>query len=121
MIFCNTTEKTKGLNTELMKKGYSVTYVTGNMSAKQRHSRFSSFNIGEKNILISTDLASRGIDTEVTVDHVILYDFPRSVIDYIHRVGRTARAGKKGYVTAMIGEKDQGLATKIRVYHENKS
>ncbi|KAI9013406.1 P-loop containing nucleoside triphosphate hydrolase protein, partial [Phycomyces nitens] len=58
------------------------------------------------NVLLSTDIASRGIDTTF-VDHVILYDFPTSVVDYLHRVGRTARAGKTGKATSLIGRKDR--------------
>ncbi len=65
--------------------------------------------------MIATDVASRGLDMRANVEHVILYDFPRNAIDYIHRIGRTARAGNTGYVTAFVGRADQSLAEQIKV------
>jgi superfamily II DNA/RNA helicase len=69
--------------------------------------------IVDHNVLISTDIASRGIDTTF-VDHVVLYDFPTSVVDYLHRVGRTARAGQTGKATSLIGRKDRMMSDRIR-------
>ncbi|KAF9160363.1 putative ATP-dependent RNA helicase ddx28, partial [Actinomortierella ambigua] len=63
-------------------------------------------------ILISTDIASRGIDTTM-VQHVILYDFPTTIVDYLHRVGRTARGGLGGRATSLIGRKDRNLAERV--------
>ncbi|KAG0243525.1 P-loop containing nucleoside triphosphate hydrolase protein [Mortierella sp. GBAus27b] len=63
-------------------------------------------------VLISTDIASRGIDT-TAVDHVVLYDFPVTIVDYLHRVGRTARAGRGGRATSLVGRKDRNLAERI--------
>jgi superfamily II DNA/RNA helicase len=74
--------------------------------------RFGDKNSGD-NVMISTDIASRGIDTTF-VDHVILYDFPTSVVDYLHRVGRTARAGQVGKASSLIGRKDRMMADRIR-------
>ncbi|KAF9437153.1 RNA helicase [Entomortierella beljakovae] len=63
-------------------------------------------------ILICTDIASRGIDT-TAVNHVILYDFPVTIVDYLHRVGRTARGGRGGRATSLVGRKDRNLAERI--------
>ncbi|KAG0244888.1 RNA helicase [Actinomortierella wolfii] len=63
-------------------------------------------------ILITTDIASRGIDTTM-VQHVILYDFPTTIVDYLHRVGRTARGGLGGRATSLVGRKDRNLAERI--------
>ncbi|KAJ3267838.1 hypothetical protein HK104_005595, partial [Borealophlyctis nickersoniae] len=63
-------------------------------------------------LLVATDIASRGIDT-TRVGHVILYDFPQTAIDYLHRVGRTARNGGKGRATSIVGRKDRRLAEEI--------
>ncbi|KAJ2805431.1 hypothetical protein H4R20_002094 [Coemansia guatemalensis] len=68
----------------------------------------------KRKILVCTDLASRGLDT-TCVSHVILFDFPTTAIDYLHRSGRTARAGAKGKVTALVGKRDRRLADQIRL------
>ncbi|KAF9125264.1 RNA helicase [Mortierella sp. 14UC] len=65
-------------------------------------------------ILISTDIASRGIDT-TSVQHVVLYDFPVTIVDYLHRVGRTARGGRGGRATSLVGRKDRNMAERIMV------
>lgn len=59
-------------------------------------------------------MASRGIDTSLVVEHVILFDFPQNVIDYIHRIGRTARNGKPGLATSFVGKFNHQLAQKIK-------
>ncbi|PIA18571.1 P-loop containing nucleoside triphosphate hydrolase protein [Coemansia reversa NRRL 1564] len=69
---------------------------------------------GKRKILVCTDLASRGLDT-TCVSHVILFDFPTTAIDYLHRSGRTARAGAKGKVTALVGKRDRRLADQIHL------
>lgn len=69
---------------------------------------------GQCDILITSDLGSRGLDT-LHVDHIILFDFPVNPVDYLHRVGRTARAGHVGRVTALVTKRDQDLATAIKV------
>ncbi|KAF9926687.1 RNA helicase [Linnemannia zychae] len=65
-------------------------------------------------ILISTDIASRGVDT-TAVQHVVLYDFPVTIVDYLHRVGRTARGGRGGRATSLVGRKDRNLAERIMI------
>ncbi|KAJ1792846.1 hypothetical protein LPJ62_000598 [Coemansia sp. RSA 2167] len=67
-----------------------------------------------RKILVCTDLGSRGLDT-TCVTHVVLFDFPTTAIDYLHRAGRTARAGSRGKVTAMVSKKDRRLAEQIRL------
>ncbi|KAJ3031290.1 UNVERIFIED_CONTAM: hypothetical protein HDU68_005346 [Siphonaria sp. JEL0065] len=65
-------------------------------------------------ILVATDVASRGVDT-TAADHVILYDFPRSSIEYLHRVGRTARNGGKGRATSLLTNRDRRVADEIEM------
>ncbi|KAJ2597218.1 hypothetical protein GGF39_003146, partial [Coemansia sp. RSA 1721] len=67
-----------------------------------------------RKIMVCTDLASRGLDT-TCVSHVVLFDFPTTAIDYLHRSGRTARAGTRGKVSALVGKKDRRLADQIRL------
>lgn len=68
-----------------------------------------SFRSGRTPILVATDVAARGLDIP-HVTHVINFDLPTDVDDYVHRIGRTGRAGKKGLATAFFTDKDAGLA-----------
>lgn len=114
MIFCNKQEMSKIIKTKLDEKGYNVVNFSTLSPSSRRAHNFESFNTGKAQILVSTDLASRGLDIEVPVDLVILYDFPKNSIDYIHRIGRTARAGKSGKIIAFVTGKDRRLANKIK-------
>ena len=68
-----------------------------------------SFRSGRTPILVATDVAARGLDIP-HVTHVINFDLPTDIDDYVHRIGRTGRAGKKGLATAFFSDKDSGLA-----------
>lgn len=114
LIFCNRQETARGVRSILKKNGYEVLLMTATVPPKIRMKNFDIFNREKSQILVTTDLASRGLDIEVPIDLVILYDFPLNAIDYIHRIGRTARAGKPGKVISFISKKDHALATKIR-------
>ncbi|KAF9155515.1 RNA helicase [Linnemannia schmuckeri] len=81
--------------------------------AGQKPFASSTATVGGK-ILISTDIASRGIDT-TAVQHVVLYDFPVTIVDYLHRVGRTARGGRGGRATSLVGRKDRNMAERIMI------
>lgn len=63
-------------------------------------------------LLVTTDIGSRGLDTTM-VDHVVMFDFPKNGIDYLHRAGRTGRLGTTGQVTCFVGRKDRRLAATI--------
>ena len=80
----------------------------GNLPPVQRASIIQKFASGAIRVLICTDLAARGLDTP-WVNHVINFDFPRSLQDYLHRAGRTARAGRGGAVTSFVTAKDRAL------------
>jgi ERCC4-related helicase len=75
---------------------------------------FCFFSPGARTVLVTTDLAARGLDT-THVRHVVLFDFPLTPVDYLHRVGRTARANLDGRVTALVTKHDRPLATAIQV------
>jgi len=80
----------------------------GNLPPMQRASIIEKFSSGSIRVLVCTDLAARGLDTP-WVNHVINFDFPRSLQDYLHRAGRTARAGRGGAVTSFVTGKDRAL------------
>ncbi|CAG8717094.1 12830_t:CDS:2 [Cetraspora pellucida] len=112
MIFCNTRVSAYALESFLKSKKYSVIGLFGDV--EERTTKLEAFRNQEGNskILVCTDLASRGIDTTF-VKHVILYDFPTTVVNFLHRIGRTARAGRKGEATYFITKKNRELASKI--------
>lgn len=114
LIFCNSVHSCKDVFTRLQQKGYSVSLLHSDLDVKRRKRGFEEFMQGDTRILVATDLASRGLDLGSRVQHVILYEFPTNTIDYLHRIGRTARAGQPGFVTALVGRKEQRLATLIK-------
>ncbi|KAF9299874.1 RNA helicase [Mortierella antarctica] len=97
---------------EILEQFTDDTYVPPSMSSSSSGAKGKDV-IGGK-ILISTDIASRGIDT-TAVQHVVLYDFPVTIVDYLHRVGRTARGGRGGRATSLVGRKDRNMAERIMI------
>eukprot|EP00268_Persea_americana_P030694 TRINITY_DN2973_c0_g2_i3.p1 TRINITY_DN2973_c0_g2~~TRINITY_DN2973_c0_g2_i3.p1 ORF type:complete len:434 (-),score=85.95 TRINITY_DN2973_c0_g2_i3:299-1600(-) len=95
MVFTRTCESTRLLAWMLRNLGFKATPISGQMSQAKRLVSLNLFKSGESDILVCTDVASRGLDIP-SVDLVINYDTPTNYKDYIHRVGRTARAGKSG-------------------------
>lgn len=115
LIFCNTRKRCEALQHHLHSKGFNAVYLTADMDAKERFLQLKKFQTpsDENQIIISTDLLSRGLDT-VIVDHVICYDFPKTIVDYLHRVGRTARNGTIGRASSIVTQKDRKLADQIQ-------
>ncbi|KAJ8652069.1 hypothetical protein O0I10_012300 [Lichtheimia ornata] len=116
LVFCNTRKSAQLLHDWLGSKDMPVLALHKDAERSEILNRFAcqdESGLPGDNVLISTDIASRGIDTTF-VDHVVLYDFPSSVVDYLHRVGRTARAGRTGKATSLIGRKDKMMADRIR-------
>ncbi len=95
LVFCNTKRQVDIVQTQLLKKGMKVDCLHGDMSQKVRTSVMAKFKKGELSLLIATDVAARGIDVK-DVEMVINYDIPNDMDFYVHRIGRTARAGKTG-------------------------
>ncbi|XP_045167090.2 probable ATP-dependent RNA helicase DDX28 [Mercenaria mercenaria] len=117
MIFCNKQNACMWLSKSLEEMGIDNVCVVGYLDEEKRYSQLKSFLEGETNVLVCTDIASRGIDTKM-VDHVINFDFPNHVSDYIHRVGRVGRVGAKntGQVTNFIVNPwDVDLVWKIEI------
>ena len=106
LIFCSTKSSTKQLRRELAKLGMSVDEIHSELEQQQREKVLLSFKSRELNILVATDILSRGIDVE-NIDMVINYDVPNDGEDYIHRIGRTARAAASGVAITFINTKEQ--------------
>ncbi|NQW43922.1 MAG: DEAD/DEAH box helicase [Deltaproteobacteria bacterium] len=112
LIFSNTRDQCDKLVLELKNAGHRCAVYRGEMEKVERRANLKSFREGDINLLISTDLASRGLDLE-HVGRVINYHLPQSLENYIHRVGRTARAGRAGLVINFITKRDLLLMTKV--------
>lgn len=113
LIFTNTREQCDKLATELEKNEIKCVIYRGEMDKVERRGNLKSFRDGKVGVLISTDLASRGIDIE-HVGRVINYHMPQHLENYLHRAGRTARAGRSGLVINFITERDQHMVEQIK-------
>ncbi|KAL8727963.1 MAG: hypothetical protein Q9166_005728 [cf. Caloplaca sp. 2 TL-2023] len=108
IVFCNRTATANLLERLLRSLEHRVTSLHSLLPQSERTSNLARFRAGAARILVATDVASRGLDIP-EVDLVINYDLPRNPDDYIHRVGRTARAGKKGEAITLVGQRDVQL------------
>lgn len=108
IVFCNRTGTANLLERLLRSLEHRVTSLHSLLPQSERTSNLARFRASAARILVATDVASRGLDIP-EVDLVINYDVPRNPDDYIHRVGRTARAGKKGEAITLVGQRDVQL------------
>jgi len=106
LIFCSTKSKTKQLSAALKKLGLAAEEIHSDLDQVAREKVLMRFRNKELGILVATDIVSRGIDIE-DIDMVINFDVPHDGEDYIHRIGRTARAEAKGAAVTLINEKEQ--------------
>ena len=117
IIFCNTIASCRAVDfavreEEVRYGDHKVLCYHGDMNSRDREASLLEFRGADTGILVCTDLAARGLDLP-QVDHVVNFDFPRNPIDFLHRVGRTARAGNSGTVTSLVTKKDRVLAAAI--------
>ncbi len=101
VVFCRTKSEVDRLSTMLMARGYLAKGLHGDMEQRQRESVMRSFHSGIVTLLVATDVAARGLDVR-GVSHVINYHIPFESESYIHRIGRTARAGEKGKAITLV-------------------
>ncbi|KAH9128884.1 hypothetical protein LEN26_001047 [Aphanomyces euteiches] len=109
VVFCNSTASCRSTDHMLQEHCYASTTLHGDIPPVVRKQNFEAFVSGKATILVCTDLAARGLDF-ADVDHVINFDFPKSLVDYLHRAGRTGRAGKRGVVTNLVTKHDAATA-----------
>ncbi len=112
IIFCSTKSNTKQLSKELKRAGLSVEEIHSDLEQKTREKVLQDFKNRDVNILVATDIVARGIDIE-DIDLIINYDVPNDGEDYIHRIGRTARAQAEGMAITFVNEKEQQKFGKI--------
>ncbi|AWR97430.1 DEAD/DEAH box helicase [Acidianus sulfidivorans JP7] len=112
IIFVNTKKKAEELYDQISDY-FDVSILHGDLSQKERLRNLTIFRKGKTNVLVSTDLAARGIDV-IDVNEVINFDVPRDVETYIHRVGRTGRMGRKGVAITFYTRREAMMITKIK-------
>ncbi len=105
MVFCNTRMNVDFLDKNLRRAGLNSTATHGGLSQNRRSFIMDEFHKNRVSILICTDVAARGLDIK-NVSHVYNYDIPKNSTDYIHRIGRTARAGKEGKAISLVSNRD---------------
>ncbi|MCC7231788.1 MAG: DEAD/DEAH box helicase [Bacteroidia bacterium] len=118
LIFASTKANVKSLEKELLRKKMPVRAIHSDLSQQERESVLLSFRNRSTRILVATDILSRGIDIE-NIGMVINYDVPGDAEDYVHRVGRTARAESTGEAVTLISEKDMKRFAQIEALIES--
>lgn len=115
IIFCNTKRMVENLEEEIAQKGYKVDSLHGDMRQSSRDNVMKKFRKGTIDVLIATDVAARGLDVS-DIDIVFNYDLPQQAEYYVHRIGRTARAGKKGLSFTFVTSRDYPKFREIEKY-----
>jgi ATP-dependent RNA helicase DeaD len=113
MVFCNTRKISNFVEANLRSNGINAAAIHGGLTQSKRLKTIDMFNSLEVNVLVCTDVASRGLHIK-NVSHVINYDLPSDPNDYIHRIGRTARAGESGNVINLLTDFDRDVFSKIK-------
>jgi len=117
LVFTETKRMADHLEEYLYASGFSAASIHGDRSQQEREAALEAFKSGQVQILVATDVASRGLDIS-NVKHVINYDLPHDIDDYVHRIGRTGRAGNDGFATAFFNEKNGNIASDLVVLLE---
>ncbi|MBN8216650.1 MAG: DEAD/DEAH box helicase [Spirochaetes bacterium] len=112
IVFTRTKQRANRLAELLMKRGVNAQRIHGNRSQAQRTEALKGFKSGKYRVLVATDLASRGIDVEA-LGHVVNFDVPVAPEDYIHRIGRTGRAGVSGTAWTLVAPDEEPLIRAI--------
>jgi superfamily II DNA/RNA helicase len=119
IVFTATKYHAELLMKKLIKNGHNAGALHGDMNQRQRSRTISKVRDGEIRILVATDVAARGIDV-LSISHVINFDLPPSAEDYVHRIGRTGRAGGKGLALSFAANKDMHLVKRVEQFTGQK-
>jgi ATP-dependent RNA helicase DeaD len=118
LVFCRTKKGADTLALILNRRGYPAQALHGDMSQNERDSVMDRFRAGDIRILVATDLAARGLDVDM-ITHVVNYDIPENPAVYVHRIGRTGRAGRDGIAITLV-EPSQLRLMKLIEKHTGK-
>jgi superfamily II DNA/RNA helicase len=105
MVFCQTKRACDRVAEDLVKRGFAAAAVHGDLGQGQRERALRAFRAGKIDVLVATDVAARGLDVE-DVTHVVNYECPDAADAYVHRIGRTGRAGKEGIAVTLVDWSD---------------
>ena len=112
ILFARTKAATESLAQELQAHGLAAAAIHGDMPQAQREKVIGQLKDGTLNLLVATDVAARGLDVE-RISHVLNYDIPYDTESYVHRIGRTGRAGRKGAAILFVGPRERGMLRAI--------
>jgi translation initiation factor 4A len=116
MIYCNKRQRVEWLSEKLQSQGFPISFIHGEMELGERKRRMASFRSGDVRVLISTDLLARGIDVQ-QVSLVINYELPTNKENYIHRIGRSGRFGRKGVAINLVGPDEITMLKEIEKHY----
>jgi superfamily II DNA/RNA helicase len=119
IVFASTKRSTEEISDLLSESGFASDALHGDMQQGQRNRALQRLREGRTKVLVATDVAARGIDV-ATISHVINFDLPRQAEDYVHRIGRTGRAGRTGIAVSFAGMREGGLVKNIERYTGNR-
>lgn len=119
LVFCRTRLEVDEVTAMLNSRGQRAEAIHGGMSQQQRDRVMKSFRTGQTELLVATDVAARGLDIP-HVSHVINYDLPSSAEVYVHRIGRTGRAGREGAAITILDPREQRLLRSIELHTKSK-
>ena len=120
LVFVETKRMADTLEYRLSDRGLPATSIHGDRTQREREDALASFRAGRTPVLVATDVAARGLDIPNVV-HVINYDFPGDIDDYVHRIGRTGRAGHNGLATSFLNDRSNSKAVQdlAEIFAEN--
>jgi len=119
IVFASTKRSTEEISDLLAESGFASDALHGDMQQGQRNRALQRLREGRTRVLVATDVAARGIDV-LSISHVINFDLPRQAEDYVHRIGRTGRAGRTGIAVSFAGMREGGLVKNIERYTGNR-
>jgi superfamily II DNA/RNA helicase len=119
IIYCNSIKIVDIISNKLNNDNFSVACIHGNMNQQERNQVVKEFRDGKSRVLISTDLLSRGIDIQ-QISIVINYDVPKNIDNYIHRIGRSGRYGRKGVAINFVTNNDREQLRSIEQYYNTE-
>ncbi|MGI9262990.1 MAG: DEAD/DEAH box helicase [Woeseiaceae bacterium] len=119
LVFTRTKRGANRLATQLEADGLATAAIHGNKSQTARTRALNDFKSGKVRVLVATDVAARGLDIE-RLPHVVNYELPHVPEDYVHRIGRTARAGQKGHAVSLVCHEEQKLLVEIEKLLQTK-